>query len=892
MESEPWPASRKEAAVKRALCVVAIGAFLEWPAAAATLTVDRDGGADFTEIQPAIDAAMDGDTVLVRPGEYELAEPIRFNASDPGEPPRPLKKALTLKSLAGASATTLRIAKASSGSPVVLVDMGEPRTTVLEGFTVTGATARADDPDARQDGGGIVIRNSSAPTIRDCVIAGNEAFRGGGILVDRESSATLLGCTISDNTAIYGTGGGVCHLGSSLHMTDCVVSGNSCETGCMHVGSCLAAYGGGLDLGGETVLDRCTIAGNHSGWGGGGIRLARDASLTATSCRILGNSSQNGGGLGCDPGSSVRLTDSLICFNSAVLGAAAMGSPVLDHCTVVGNGGGEALRGSPDISSCIVWGNDGSSVLGWAAPRGRYSCIEGADVSPGIGNIREDPGFGGWGDRGEVFVDGTSGDDGDDGDGSQVRPYRDLRRALSFDLRLSRDSPCRGAGEGGSDMGAPTGACEAPGVPARTVRIGPGTHALRGLNLSLGVSVRGAGEGRTVLVGTLLGLRTGSVLEDVTVTGGLALGGIRVGRGEAPHLRRVTVRGNMTGTFSGGGVYCGGDSAPLLTACAIVGNRGSGLICDEGSSPFLDRCILSGNQASDQSGAIDVAANASLSARSCLLTGNSIDAVNSFAGVAVTCDRGSTVLLENCTFAGHRSIASSVVYSKRGSELTVRNCIFWGNGATRPLDSWDEESFPRVEFSCLGGALTMPPGPGNFSADPSYVRAGRFDFNRTLPVVVGGRLGPSTSLPYFVLDAGDYRLRPGSPAVDAGGSEGIGEADLDGNPRLCGDEVDVGAYELCPTAALPFRRGDANADGRLDISDAVWIVAELFRRGPASPCEDAADANDDGLRDASDVMSLIGYCLGGGSAPPAPFGVCGPDPTPDELACESFAPCE
>ena len=37
------------------------------------------GGVEFIEIQPAIDAAEDGDEVLVRPGEYVITEPIDFN---------------------------------------------------------------------------------------------------------------------------------------------------------------------------------------------------------------------------------------------------------------------------------------------------------------------------------------------------------------------------------------------------------------------------------------------------------------------------------------------------------------------------------------------------------------------------------------------------------------------------------------------------------------------------------------------------------------------------------------------------------------------------------------------------------------------------------------------
>jgi len=41
---------------------------------AATLFVDLKDGADHTAIQPAINAAADGDTVLVKPGTHSLVE--------------------------------------------------------------------------------------------------------------------------------------------------------------------------------------------------------------------------------------------------------------------------------------------------------------------------------------------------------------------------------------------------------------------------------------------------------------------------------------------------------------------------------------------------------------------------------------------------------------------------------------------------------------------------------------------------------------------------------------------------------------------------------------------------------------------------------------------------
>jgi len=44
-----------------------------------TITVELLGGGDYTEIHPAIDAAQDGDTMLVQSGEYVISEPINFN---------------------------------------------------------------------------------------------------------------------------------------------------------------------------------------------------------------------------------------------------------------------------------------------------------------------------------------------------------------------------------------------------------------------------------------------------------------------------------------------------------------------------------------------------------------------------------------------------------------------------------------------------------------------------------------------------------------------------------------------------------------------------------------------------------------------------------------------
>ncbi len=72
-----------------------------------------------------------------------------------------------------------------------------------------------------------------------------------------------------------------------------------------------------------------------------------------------------------------------------------------------------------------------------------------------------------------------------------------------------------------------------------------------------------------------------------------------------------------------------------------------------------------------------------------------------------------------------------------------------------------------------------------------------------------------------------------------------------------------------------FRRGDANDDARVDLADAIWILNELVRDGPRTPCRLAADANDDARVDVSDAIWIAHYRFLHGPPPPAPFPACG-----------------
>jgi hypothetical protein len=105
---------------------------------------------------------------------------------------------------------------------------------------------------------------------------------------------------------------------------------------------------------------------------------------------------------------------------------------------------------------------------------------------------------------------------------------------------------------------------------------------------------------------------------------------------------------------------------------------------------------------------------------------------------------------------------------------------------------------------------------------------------------------------------------------------------------------------LAPTPATPiFVRGDADANGQLNITDAIFLLNALFAGGTAPTCRDAADADDSGGLNITDGIFLLNWLFSGGTRPPVPAppggtyarGDCGPDPTPDETECTAFAPC-
>ena len=96
-------------------------------------------------------------------------------------------------------------------------------------------------------------------------------------------------------------------------------------------------------------------------------------------------------------------------------------------------------------------------------------------------------------------------------------------------------------------------------------------------------------------------------------------------------------------------------------------------------------------------------------------------------------------------------------------------------------------------------------------------------------------------------------------------------------------ETKTGFVRVGVSGEPTFSRGEANGDGRTDISDAVYTLSYLFLGGIAPNCLDALDTDDTGTLDLTDAVRLLVYLFQGGLPPEPPFPEPGEDPTVDAL---------
>ena len=105
------------------------------------------------------------------------------------------------------------------------------------------------------------------------------------------------------------------------------------------------------------------------------------------------------------------------------------------------------------------------------------------------------------------------------------------------------------------------------------------------------------------------------------------------------------------------------------------------------------------------------------------------------------------------------------------------------------------------------------------------------------------------------------------------------------------------AEDLGPGEGTSFRRGDADGDGDLRLTDAVRILSVLFQGVEAPDCLDANDADNDNEVLLTDAVFVLAFLFQQGPRPAAPGpDICGVDPDGDDpadaLSCERYTSCE
>ncbi|EST55604.1 hypothetical protein T458_07720 [Brevibacillus panacihumi W25] len=268
-------------------------------------------------------------------------------------------------------------------------------------------------------------------------------------------------------------------------------------------------------------------------------------------------------------------------------------------------------------------------------------------------------------------------------------------------------------------------------------------------------------------------------------------GGIQNSGGE-PKLTNVEISGNKAIAYDGGGIY-NWNSNPVLSNVTIRRNKaksGGGMANLQLSRPVLNHVTISENEATQNTGGgIDnnnshpVLTHVTVQANKAGTTGGGIQNFKSSpvltnvlmvsnqaksGGGGMHSSNDSRPVLTNVTISGNNSTSGYGGLGHSNSSTTsLRNSIVWGNSKTNA----------NIQELEIGNSLVNSPDPK-----------------------------------FLLVQQGNYRLQSDSPAIGAGSSEyyernqtpdlsGI-ITDMDGNPRLIGEEMDMGAYEFQDKAGL------------------------------------------------------------------------------------------
>jgi parallel beta-helix repeat protein len=259
------------------------------------------------------------------------------------------------------------------------------------------------------------------------------------------------------------------------------------------------------------------------------------------------------------------------------------------------------------------------------------------------------------------------------------------------------------------------------------------------------------------------------------------------------------------------------------------GNADSSTVTSSVQGGVLDGFAVR-NAASGYAGVL-ISSGGTMSVINCIISGNSY---------GVTVDIG-TATIKDCVISG----CDAGVYVSSGGTANVTNCTISGNpygiyirsGTTRVTNS-------IVAFNGRGIYRFIITNPITLSHNDVYGSTLENYKNIDDPTGFNSniRQDPLLSSP----TDGDFHLTAGSPCIDAGIDTSVtpGETDLDGNPRIHGAHVDIGAYEYGSAGAPPFTLSDAADALRIAGGLTVASGTDLTRLDvdPGSPDVDLADA--------------------------------------------------
>jgi len=280
-----------------------------------------------------------------------------------------------------------------------------------------------------------------------------------------------------------------------------------------------------------------------------------------------------------------------------------------------------------------------------------------------------------------------------------------------------------------------------------------------------------------------------------------------------PTVANSSFKSNQA-SYGGGGIYCR-NSSPKIIKCIFSNNYGKsgGAIRNfDYSNPLIYNCIFNNNTAGFFGGAIGdyyyyyiekylseptiincLFNNNKASSGGAILGSPKIIVNSVFSGNASKYEGGAMLVkslnLINCTLTGNRAGTIAAVYSDFGG--SSQNCILYNN---EPEQISYYKAMPELTYSNVEGGW---PGDGNINADPCFVLPGYWDPNGT---------PANTGDDFYV--SGDYHLLPSSPCINTGDPcypYDPNETDLDGNPRIIDDRIDMGAYEYNPPIEVEMK---------------------------------------------------------------------------------------